>query len=127
MQKKCNQCNTISREEALRICVHEECPNKVDPEVKQVYIELTQEDLDNSPELVSQGYKVGDKLFADNAGNTHVLGAPEPFLPPGGFITENPALIATEANLPEEGDPGDEQPIENRSIIGKIADFITGQ
>lgn len=118
MQKVCNLCNTLSRQEAQSTCAHEACPHK--EEVKQVFIELTEQDLIDSPELVAEGYKVGDKLFADNAGNTAVLSPPEPHLPPSG-------IVPTATAQPDQGDPGDEQPQQSKSLIGKIADFITGK
>lgn len=133
MQKRCNQCNSLTREEALQLCVHDDCPNKQEPEVKQVFIELTAQDLIDNPELVHEGFKVGDKLIADNAGNTAFLAAPEPYLPPAGitsggkYFDENKVNALIDNISPDEGDPGDEQPIQNRSIIGKIADFITGK
>ncbi len=127
MEKRCNQCNALTREEAQELCRFNDCPHK--QEVKQVFIVLTEQDLIDSPELVGQGYKVGDHLFADNAGNTAIFSPPEPHLPPGGIVPaahEGIAHAAIEA--PAQGDPGDEhQPAESKSIIGKIADFITGK
>lgn len=125
MLKVCNLCNTLSRKDAQSICGHEACPHK--EEVKQVFIVLTEQDLIDSPELAAQGYKVGDHLFADNAGNTAILTPPEPHLPPGGIVPAAHEGIAHAANEPAQGDPGDEQPAESKSFIGKLADFITGK
>lgn len=104
-------CNSFTRHEAIEHCRHADCPTKEEP--NPVSITVTQQDLDNNPDLVAEGLKVGDVITAYSSGAIEVIGGPpEPHLP---------------VNMPLQGDPGDEQPIENRSIIGKIADFITGK
>lgn len=72
MDKHCNNCNTLSKDEALKCCVHEDCPHKEGVET----------------------------ISAD------VLTAPADDLTLG--------VQAEEEN-------------ENKSFIGKIADFVTGK
>lgn len=113
---KCNMCNSFSRDEAIELCKHEGCPVK-EQDDKPVSITLTEQDFINIPDLAKQGLKVGDIVTADATGHTQVIskvldGPPKPHLP---------------TDLSLQGDPGDEQPTESKSFIGKIADFVTGK
>lgn len=58
MKKVCNQCNTLSRDEALRVCVQEACPHK-EPTADVTNEPLTEQEVADSPELIAAGVKPG--------------------------------------------------------------------